>query len=68
MLAAMAQATSRLRLGCQVTGMPYRHPAVLANIAATVDVISGEELQVLAKEVIVQPSEVIARIKKLIGD
>jgi F420-dependent oxidoreductase-like protein len=44
MLAAMAQATSRLRLGCQVTGMPYRHPAVLANIAATVDVISGGRL------------------------
>ena len=44
MLAAMAQATSRLRLGCQVTGMPYRHPAVLANIAATVDVISNGRL------------------------
>ncbi|MFT3854024.1 MAG: LLM class F420-dependent oxidoreductase [Ilumatobacteraceae bacterium] len=44
MLAAMATATSRLRLGCQVTGMPYRHPAVLANIAATVDVISGGRL------------------------
>ncbi len=44
MLAAMAQATSRLRLGCQVTGMPYRHPSVLANIAATVDIISGGRL------------------------
>jgi F420-dependent oxidoreductase-like protein len=44
MLAAMATATSRLRLGCQVTGMPYRHPSVLANIAATVDVISGGRL------------------------
>jgi F420-dependent oxidoreductase-like protein len=44
MLAAMAMATSRLRLGCQVTGMPYRHPSVLANIAATVDVISGGRL------------------------
>ena len=32
------------------------------------ELISGEELQVLAKEVIVQPSEVVARIKKLIGD
>src|SRR4051794_26445048 len=40
-LTALAQATSRLRLGCQVTGMPYRHPSVLANMAATVDVISG---------------------------
>ena len=36
--------TSRLRLGCQVTGMPYRHPSVLANIAATVDVISDGRL------------------------
>jgi F420-dependent oxidoreductase-like protein len=44
MLAAMAAATSRLRLGCQVTGMPYRHPSVLANIAATVDVISDGRL------------------------
>jgi len=32
------------------------------------ELISGEELQALAKEVIVQPSEVIARIKKIIGD
>ena len=44
MLAAMAQATSRIRLGCQVTGMIYRHPAVLANMAATVDVISNGRL------------------------
>jgi tripartite-type tricarboxylate transporter receptor subunit TctC len=32
------------------------------------ELISGEELEGLAKEVIVQPPEVIARIKKLIGD
>ena len=44
MLAAMATATSRIRLGCQVTGMPYRHPSVLANIAATIDIISGGRL------------------------
>ncbi len=44
LLAAMAQATTRIRLGCQVTGMIYRHPAVLANIAATVDVISNGRL------------------------
>lgn len=45
MLAAMAQATKRLRIGVMVTGVPYRHPAVLANMAATVDVISGGRLE-----------------------
>ena len=46
MLAAMAVETRRIRIGCQVTGMVYRHPAVLANMAATVDVISGGRLDV----------------------
>ena len=32
-------------VGCQVTGMIYRHPAVLANMAATVDIISGGRLE-----------------------
>jgi len=45
MLAALSQVTHRIRLGCQVTGMIYRHPAVLANMAATVDVISGGRLE-----------------------
>jgi F420-dependent oxidoreductase-like protein len=40
-LAAMAQATKRLRLGCMVNGMHYRHPAITANAAATLDHISG---------------------------
>src|ERR687890_903605 len=44
MLGAMAAETRRIRIGCQVTGMVYRHPAVLANMAATVDVISGGRL------------------------
>lgn len=44
-LAALAQATTRIRVGCQVTGMIYRHPAVLANMAATVDHISGGRLE-----------------------
>lgn len=41
MLAALAQATSRLRLGAMVNGMHHRHPAVTANMAATLDIISG---------------------------
>lgn len=40
-LAALAQATTRLRLGCMVNGMHYRHPAITANAAATLDHISG---------------------------
>jgi len=42
---ALAQATTRLRLGVLVTGVLYRHPAVLANMAATVDIISGGRLE-----------------------
>ena len=45
MLAALAEATHRIRLGCQVPGMVYRHPAVLANMAATTDIISGGRLE-----------------------
>ena len=44
-LAALAQATTRLRLGTMVTGIHYRHPAVLANMAAAVDIISGGRLE-----------------------
>src|SRR6201992_4177433 len=44
-LTALAQATTRLRLGTLVTGIHYRHPAVLANMAATLDVISGGRLE-----------------------
>jgi F420-dependent oxidoreductase-like protein len=43
-LAALAALTERLRLGLMVTGNTYRHPAVLAKIAATVDVISKGRL------------------------
>jgi F420-dependent oxidoreductase-like protein len=45
MLAALATITRRIRLGVMVTGNPYRHPALLANIAASVDVISGGRLE-----------------------
>jgi F420-dependent oxidoreductase-like protein len=44
-LAALAQATRRLRLGVLVTGIHYRHPAVLANMAAAIDIISGGRLE-----------------------
>jgi F420-dependent oxidoreductase-like protein len=44
-LTALAQATSRLRLGTLVTGIHYRHPAVLANMTATLDNISGGRLE-----------------------
>jgi F420-dependent oxidoreductase-like protein len=44
-LTALAQATSRLRLGNLVTGIHYRHPAVLANMVATIDIISGGRLE-----------------------
>src|SRR5687767_1696673 len=42
---ALAQATTRLRAGVLVTGLPYRHPAVLANMAATLDVVSDGRLE-----------------------
>jgi alkanesulfonate monooxygenase SsuD/methylene tetrahydromethanopterin reductase-like flavin-dependent oxidoreductase (luciferase family) len=44
LLAALAALTSRLRLGVMVTSNRIRPPAVLAKIAATVDVVSGGRL------------------------
>ncbi len=40
-LAALAGATSRIRLGVLVTGVTYRHPALLAAEIVTVDHVSG---------------------------
>ena len=44
-LTALAQATHRLRMGVMVTGIVYRHPAVLANMAATLDIVSDGRLE-----------------------
>lgn len=44
-LSALAQATSRIRVGCMVNGMHYRHPALVANMAASLDIISGGRLE-----------------------
>lgn len=44
-LTALAQATTRLRLGNLVSGIHYRHPAVLANMVSAVDIISGGRLE-----------------------
>jgi F420-dependent oxidoreductase-like protein len=44
-LAALAQATSRIQVGTMVNGMPYRHPAVTANMASTMDIISNGRFQ-----------------------
>ena len=40
-LAALGAAVPRVRIGALVTGNTYRHPAVLAKMAANVDQISG---------------------------
>ena len=45
MLAAMAQLTTHTRIGCAVVGNTYRHPAVLAKMAVTVDHLSHGRLE-----------------------
>src|SRR5579884_41893 len=40
-LAGLASVTGRIRLGSLVSGNLYRHPAVLANAAVTIDHISN---------------------------
>ena len=44
-LAALAQATSRARIGLLVSGNSYRHPCVTAKMAATLDPAGWFELE-----------------------
>jgi F420-dependent oxidoreductase-like protein len=44
LLAALAAQTRRIRVGLMVNGNTYRHPAVLANMGATLDIISNGRL------------------------
>jgi alkanesulfonate monooxygenase SsuD/methylene tetrahydromethanopterin reductase-like flavin-dependent oxidoreductase (luciferase family) len=46
LLAALAARTTRLRLGTLVSPVTFRHPAVLAKAAATVDHISAGRVEV----------------------
>jgi alkanesulfonate monooxygenase SsuD/methylene tetrahydromethanopterin reductase-like flavin-dependent oxidoreductase (luciferase family) len=46
LLAAMAQATTRIRIGCLVLGNTYRPAAVLAKTLVTIDHLSGGRLDV----------------------
>ena len=43
-MGALAAVTSRIRLGTLVTANPFRNPAHLAKITATIDVLSGGRL------------------------
>src|SRR5215216_4752885 len=44
MLAWIAAATTRIRVATRVLAVPYRHPAVLAKMAETLDRLSGGRL------------------------
>jgi alkanesulfonate monooxygenase SsuD/methylene tetrahydromethanopterin reductase-like flavin-dependent oxidoreductase (luciferase family) len=46
MLAAAARATSRIRLGTMVNVLPYRHPLLLAEEIAMLDVLSDGRIDV----------------------
>lgn len=44
-LSALAQATKRIRVGTMVNGMHFRHPAVTAAMASSLDIVSGGRLE-----------------------
>src|SRR5690348_18298356 len=43
-ISVLAGLTSKIKLGTLVTGIIYRHPAILAKIGATLDVLSKGRL------------------------
>ena len=45
LMAALAAATSTVRLGQMCTCMAYRNPAYLAKVASTVDIVSGGRVE-----------------------
>jgi F420-dependent oxidoreductase-like protein len=45
-LAGLAARTERLRLGTMVSPVTFRHPTVLAKVAATVDHVSGGRVEI----------------------
>ncbi len=44
-LAALGALTRRIRVGVMVTGVPYRHPALVAKMACTVDALTDGRLE-----------------------
>jgi alkanesulfonate monooxygenase SsuD/methylene tetrahydromethanopterin reductase-like flavin-dependent oxidoreductase (luciferase family) len=44
LLSALGAQTQRLHVGCLVTGVIYRNPAILAKMGATLDVVTGGRL------------------------
>ena len=45
-LSALSQATNRIRVGTMVNGMHFRHPAVLASMASSLDILSAGRLEI----------------------